>query len=123
MKKLIYTIIAILVSGSLIIAQSPKKNLNNVEQEILKKLDGQNGKIFEYCPKNLELAELGYQEEKVRLYYKYIKEAGFQIEVGVADIPTAFLASYGSGHPIIGILGEYDALPGISQEAIPERKA
>ena len=48
-----------------------------------------------------------------------LEEAGFTIEKGVAGIPTAFVATYGSGSPVIGIMGEYDALPGISQSAVP----
>jgi aminobenzoyl-glutamate utilization protein B len=51
-----------------------------------------------------------------------LKQAGFKIESGVAGIPTAFVATYGSGKPVIGILGEYDALPGVSQDAVPEVK-
>ncbi|MFC1732792.1 amidohydrolase [candidate division KSB1 bacterium] len=47
----------------------------------------------------------------------FIESHGFSVERGVADLPTAFVATYGSGKPVIGILGEYDALPGLSQEA------
>ncbi len=47
----------------------------------------------------------------------YAEERGFRVERGVAEMPTAFVASYGAGKPVIGILGEYDALPGISQQA------
>jgi aminobenzoyl-glutamate utilization protein B len=50
------------------------------------------------------------------------EQAGFKIERGVAQIPTAFIATYGSGKPVIGILGEYDALPGLSQQAVPYRR-
>jgi aminobenzoyl-glutamate utilization protein B len=53
----------------------------------------------------------------------YAEKNGFTVERGVAGMPTAFVASYGSGHPIIGILGEYDALPGISQKAQPTKEA
>ncbi len=52
-----------------------------------------------------------------------LKKAGFTIQSGVAGIPTAFTATYGSGKPVIGILGEYDALPGMSQAAVPEKQA
>ena len=45
-----------------------------------------------------------------------LEKGGFTVERGVADMPTAFVASYGSGHPVIGILAEYDALPGLSQK-------
>ena len=69
------------------------------------------------------LAELGYQEEKTsKLMQSHLKEENFSINAGVAEIPTAFIASYGSGKPIIAILAEMDALPGLSQVATPERK-
>jgi aminobenzoyl-glutamate utilization protein B len=47
----------------------------------------------------------------------YAEQQGFKVERGVAGMPTAFVATYGSGRPIIGVMGEYDALPGISQKA------
>lgn len=53
----------------------------------------------------------------------YAQRQGFRVQRGVAGLPTAFTAEYGSGRPIIGILGEYDALPGISQRAQPEKTA
>ena len=69
-----------------------------------------------------EWAEVGYQEEQSSELLKgELEAAGFSVDSGVAGMPTAFVASYGSGGPIIGILAEYDALPGISQDAVPER--
>ena len=67
-------------------------------------------------------AEVGYQEEQssARLQ-KELREAGFRITAGVADMPTAFVAEYGSGQPVIAILAEMDALPGVSQAAVPDR--
>jgi aminobenzoyl-glutamate utilization protein B len=53
----------------------------------------------------------------------YAEKQGFEVKRGVAGMPTAFVASYGQGRPIIGILGEYDALPGISQKAQPVKEA
>ncbi|MDY7078638.1 MAG: M20 family metallopeptidase [Chloroflexota bacterium] len=68
-------------------------------------------------------AELGYQEsQSAELLASTLEEAGFTLEREVAGIPTAFVASYGSGKPVIAILGEYDALPGLSQDAVPHRK-
>ncbi len=71
------------------------------------------------------LAELGYLEtESTGLLQARLEEAGFEIEQGVADIPTAFIARYaphGEG-PVIAILAEYDALPGISQAAVAHRE-
>ena len=70
-----------------------------------------------------EFAELGLEEYKSsELLIKVLKNNGFSVQEGVADMPTAFVASYGSGKPVIAILGEYDALPGLSQEATPVRK-
>jgi aminobenzoyl-glutamate utilization protein B len=69
-------------------------------------------------------AEVGYQEEKSSaLLQQQLKEAGFTIQAGVAGIPTAFVASYGSGEPVIGVIAEFDALPGLSQAAVPQRQA
>lgn len=68
-------------------------------------------------------AELGYKEEKsAALLAETLEKEGFKLERGVAGIPTAFVATYGSGAPVIGILAEYDALPGLAQEATPEKK-
>lgn len=69
-----------------------------------------------------EYAEVGYQEEKSSaLLQTILLEEGFDIEAGVAGIPTAFVASYGDSGPVIGILAEFDALPGINQDALPTR--
>ena len=69
-----------------------------------------------------EFAEPGYQETRsAKLLADTLEQAGFVVQRGVADIPTAFTATYGEGKPIIGIMGEYDALPGLSQQAIPEQ--
>jgi aminobenzoyl-glutamate utilization protein B len=69
-------------------------------------------------------AEVGYQETRSsELLQEHLRSAGFSIEAGVAGIPTAFVAEYGKGKPVIGILAEFDALPGVSQQAVPERLA
>jgi aminobenzoyl-glutamate utilization protein B len=69
-------------------------------------------------------AEMGYQEEKsAALLQQTLSNEGFRINKGVAGIPTAFIAEYGEGLPVIALLGEYDALPGLSQEAIAEKKS
>lgn len=68
-------------------------------------------------------AETGYHEVKsARLLANTLEEAGFEVQRDVADIPTAFIASYGDLGPIIAILGEYDALPGLSQKTTPDRQ-
>lgn len=81
-------------------------------------------KQYETIAKSIwDWSELGYQEKKSSfLLQKTLKDEGFTIQAGVADIPTAFIAEYGSGFPIIGVLAEFDALPGISQEVATVRK-
>lgn len=70
-----------------------------------------------------EFAETGYKEHKSSALLKTeLQRAGFRIQDKVADIPTAFVASWGQGKPVIAILGEYDALPELSQEIAPQRQ-
>ena len=67
-------------------------------------------------------AEPGYQETKSStLLSEMLEQHGFSLKRGVAEIPTAFTATFGEGQPVIGILGEFDALPGLSQQAEPVR--
>jgi aminobenzoyl-glutamate utilization protein B len=69
-------------------------------------------------------AEPGYQEKRSSdVLASSLEAAGFKVQRGVAGIPTAFTATVGKGNPVIGILGEFDALPGLSQEAVPKRQA
>ena len=69
-----------------------------------------------------EHPELGYHEEKSSaLLQRELEAVGFRVQAGVAGIPTAFVATFGKGEPVIGIMGEFDALPGLSQAAVPDR--
>jgi aminobenzoyl-glutamate utilization protein B len=68
-------------------------------------------------------AEPGYKETRsASLLAEALEKAGFRVQRGVAGIPSAFTATIGSGQPVIGLMGEYDALPGLGQEAVPYRK-
>ena len=92
--------------------------------EIINSLDARADEYFQVAYKIWEWAELGYQEEKSSALLKdVLAQEGFSIESGAVGIPTAFVAEYGSGTPVIGILAEFDALPGLSQKAIPVREA
>ncbi|MDX1970618.1 MAG: amidohydrolase [Planctomycetaceae bacterium] len=67
-----------------------------------------------------EFAEVGLEETRSStLLVEQLRTAGFQVETGIAQMPTAFVASFGSGRPIIGVLAEYDALPELSQKVSP----
>lgn len=84
-----------------------------------------NSKAAQYEKAALDIwsyAEVGYQEYKSsETLQTILSGAGFRIEKGVAGIPTAFTATFGAGQPVVAILGEFDALPGLSQQAIPEK--
>jgi aminobenzoyl-glutamate utilization protein B len=70
-----------------------------------------------------ETPELGFREVKsAALLRDELRAAGFRVRENAGGMPTAFVAEWGSGAPVIAILGEYDALPGLSQDAVPERK-
>ena len=91
--------------------------------DVLLRIDATKSAYEDIALKIWNYAEVGYQETKSSaLLQEQLKREGFDVKAGVAGMPTAFIAEFGGGHPIIGILGEFDALPGVSQEAVPERK-
>lgn len=95
----------------------------NADDSVLRNLDQRAGQLAELSDQLWEYAELGYLETRSSdLLQRSLASEGFDINAGVAEIPTAFVASYGSGKPVIAILGEFDALPGISQAALPYRQ-
>jgi aminobenzoyl-glutamate utilization protein B len=91
--------------------------------QILKLVDANAAQYKQVSKEIWGFAELGYHENKSStLLQGQLKKAGFTIQAGVADEPTGFIATYGSGKPIIAILGEFDALPGLSQQTIATRE-
>src|SRR5262245_14359166 len=93
------------------------------KEKLNESIMSRDGETWEAARKIWEWAEPGYQEhQSSKLLREMLAKAGFKIESGVAEIPTAFTATFGSGQPVIGILGEYDALPGLSQKAEPARE-
>ena len=91
-----------------------------IYSEIISSINDNKDRYQDTAMSIWDLAELGYQEyESSEILQILLEEEGFFIEKGVAEIPTAFIASYGSGSPEIAILGEYDALPGLSQKSTP----
>ena len=94
------------------------------QQTALADVDARSGELKTVNKSIWEFAEVGLQEHKSsKLLVDKLRKNGFEVKHGVSDMPTAFVASYGSGKPIIGILAEYDALPGMSQKVQPVRMA
>ena len=111
---LLFCIVALVTSASVSAQKSDRQHVINSIQE---RFDTYASLAHELW----DLAEVGYQEyESAEKLSSLLEKEGFEVEHGVAEIPTAFIASYGSGSPVIGIMAEYDALPGISQAATPE---
>ena len=80
-------------------------------------------RIVEISDAVWRFAEIGLQEfESSALLAGELERGGFEVERGVAGMPTAFVASWGRGSPVLGIMGEYDALPGLSQAAVPHQE-
>lgn len=119
-------IISLLLVSGVFLAQpvlaqkKNKKEKNNVAIEYL----DQSFSLYDGLQKKIwQNPELGFLETKSsELLQNHLKENGFKVEAGVADMPTAFVATYGTGSPVIGILAEFDALPGLSQDTVPYRK-
>lgn len=110
---------AIVVASSLSYSAYAQK----YKKEVIQNLDDKQAEYGQTAHQIWQWAEVGYQETKSSgLLQELLKEAGFTIETGVAGIPTAFVATYGSGSPVIGVLAEYDALPGLSQAAVTTRQ-
>ncbi|WP_026348502.1 amidohydrolase [Eudoraea adriatica] len=117
MRKLILLSALILYCGNTMKAQLTK-------DEVLFEMNNKSEDYGVIAQNIWEFAEMGYLEEKSSsLLQKTLRDEGFTIKKGVAGIPTAFVAEYGSGAPVIAILGEYDALPGLSQKAVPEKSS
>jgi aminobenzoyl-glutamate utilization protein B len=95
----------------------------NNANELLRYVDRHGEKFDSLALELWDYAELGYLESRssTRLQ-QVLADDGFEIQTGVAGIPTAFIASFGEGEPVIGILAEFDALPGISQAAVSSRQ-
>jgi len=94
-----------------------------LKQSAIEEVDSIEAVIEEMAIKLWEYSETALHETRsANLLISKLDEAGFNVETNVADMPTAFVAAYGSGSPVIGILAEYDALPGVGNQAVPERK-
>ncbi|MFD2825147.1 amidohydrolase [Leeuwenhoekiella polynyae] len=116
MKKITLLFSILMISG---LVSAQKK-----QEKIISELEQDADKYGAIAHKIWSFAEMGYQEEQsVALLQETLKDEGFTIEDGVAGMPTAFIASYGSGKPVIAVLGEYDALPGLSQKAVTHKES
>ncbi|MGB0779946.1 MAG: amidohydrolase, partial [Flavobacteriaceae bacterium] len=116
MKRSI-VLVALLCGSGLLAQKMPK-----LKKALVADIEQQKEQLIDISDTIWAAAEVAFQESvSSQALMDYARANGFEVTQGVAETPTAFVATYGSGSPVIGILGEFDALPGISQKAVPEK--
>lgn len=111
----------VLCFGATVFATHAQK-LSANKKAAIENIESRSGQLTGISDKIWAAAELAFMETQSHdLLADYAEANGFTVQRGVAEMPTAFVATYGSGSPVIGILGEFDALPGLSQNAVPTK--
>lgn len=97
-----------------------KAKINKNKQAVIASVDAKFDELVALSDEIWGFEEIAFRETKSsKALADYAEKQGFKVTRGVGEIPTAFVAEYGSGKPIIGVLGEFDALPGLSQNTVP----
>lgn len=114
--QLIAFALSLLTSAATALASDEKKAL------VMESVDRQAGALTALSDEIWRNAEIAFREtNSAAALIRHAEEHGFIVRTGIGEIPTAFIAEYGSGSPVIGIMGEFDALPGLSQDTVPTR--
>ena len=113
----------LIIAFCLVISTSfAQHKMNKTKEAIIASVEKHEANLIKISDEIWALAETAFEENKSsKLLADYAEKQGFNVERGVAGMPTAFVATYGSGSPVISVLGEFDALPGISQKAEPTK--
>ena len=112
----------LLFLSQLLFAQ--KKIASANKKAVLASVEKHQQELIKLSDQIWGFAETAMKEtQSAKVLADYAEVQGFKVTRGVAEIPTAFIAEFGSGKPIIGVLGEFDALPGLSQKAQPTKEA
>ena len=99
------------------------QKLTKLKKEALEETSALSSQVHDLCQKLWDYSETALREKQsAELLTNVLKTEGFSIESGVAGMPTAFVATFGSGSPTIGILAEYDALPGVGNAPVPYKE-
>ncbi len=123
--KIKYSGIVALIGFSLLLAGPLLAGeLAPVQKTVLKVMSDLDPEVERISQVLWEYSEIALEETKSAAFLAdLLEKEGFRLRRGVADMPTAFVAEYGEGRPILGVLAEYDALPGIGNGAVPRREA
>jgi len=113
----------LIIAFSLVITTSfAQHKMNKTKEAIIASVEKHEANLIKISDEIWALAETAFEENKSsKLLADYAEKQGFNVERGAAGMPTAFVGTYGSGSPVISVLGEFDALPGISQKAQPTK--
>jgi aminobenzoyl-glutamate utilization protein B len=107
----------ILIVGYTAVNGQENNSLNSTKIHTINYIESIEDDLIKLSDSIWNIPELGLEEHlSSEIIIDYLENSGFNIERGVAEMPTAFIGTYGIGKPIIGITGEYDALPGLSQK-------
>lgn len=108
---------------SQLLSGSTTSNIPKLKQDALVWIDQNQDRLIEVSDALWEYAEIALLEyQSAKLLADIVEKEGFTVERGVADLETAFVATFGSEKPVFGILAEYDALPGLSQDSLSIQK-
>ena len=119
MKNLLCSMLILMISMKSFAQQQITEN----KKQLLTSISNHEKALINISDSIWTYAETAFGEHRSsKILAEYAEKNGFKVERGVAQMPTGFIASYGSGKPIIAVLGEFDALPGLSQKAIPDRE-
>ncbi len=118
MKRIGILILCLLVFQ----VNTAQKKLSKNKKVLIASIEKHKKELIRISDEMWANAETAFEETKsAKILADYAEAQGFKVERGVAEIPTAFVATYGSGKPVISVLGEFDALPGLSQNTTPTK--
>lgn len=124
MYKLLFFFGFFAIAGNSFAQKKANQKINSNKKSVITSVDNKKEALTALSDEIWAYAEVAFQETKSsKALADYAESQGFKVERGVAEMPTAFVATYGSGKPVIGVLGEFDALPGISQKTQPTKEA
>lgn len=115
MKKILLAI-----GATLILANANGQHENDLKQSAIEFIDENYNELTTLSDQIWSYEEEAFQEtQSAQALMQYAEKHGFKVTSNIGAMPTAFVAEYGTGTPVIGILGEFDALPGLSQKTVP----
>ncbi len=118
-----FLLLSIIIAACSVVGRADETPLRKTQQTAVDDVNRRADELKAVNKAIWEFAEVGLQEvQSSALLVRKLRTAGFEVSEGISNMPTAFVASFGQGKPVIGLLAEYDALPGMSQRVSPQRE-